>query len=263
MNGKIFVASIGFVVGGVAGFIIGGKTCANRYRDTIQALERENDELSEEARQKVEKKKKPAEETKKPDIMDKIEKIDEDIKKKVLKKYKISEENYDKKWQIIDKKTPENKLTFDNFGEMIKSFDFDLAMESNERFNNVVFGKDTIGLFHDLSHDYRSDENKSDDLSHPFKTGDIYLISDDDFRKDLNYRDSETMTYYQEDHVLADSADMPVHDEEEVIGVEALDELPTTEEDYLYVSNDIENKMYEIIVEHNQSFYRDVLGMEV
>lgn len=190
MNGKIFVASIGFVVGGVAGFVIGGKTCADRYRDTIQELREELDE---------------AEENRKPDIS------------------KEEIETYTKEAKEIFKPTSEEKTEYVNM----------------------------VG------------EYEGDNLSHPFKTGDIYLISDDDFRKDLNYRDSETMTYYQEDHVLADSADMPVHDEEEVIGVEALDELPTTEEDYLYVSNDIENKMYEIIVEHNQSFYRDVLGMEV
>lgn len=105
--------------------------------------------------------------------------------------------------------------------------------------------------------------NKYNEIPADNKQTDIHIISSDDFRKDVNYRDNETFTYYQEDGVLVDSADMPVHNEEETIGVEALDKLADTDEDFLYVDNDIEDKMYEIIVEHNVSYYRDLMGVEM
>ena len=105
--------------------------------------------------------------------------------------------------------------------------------------------------------------NKYNEVHLDNKHTDIHIISSDDFRKDVNYRDNETFTYYPEDGVLVDSADMPVHNEEETIGIEALDKLADTDEDFLYVDNDIEDKMYEIIVEHNVSYYRDLMGVEM
>ena len=78
----------------------------------------------------------------------------------------------------------------------------------------------------------------------------------------MNYRDNETLTWYSEDKILVDSADMPIHDEEDVIGIAALEVLEENDEDLevLYVSNNIEDKMYEIIVDDNLSYYRDIIG---
>ena len=82
-----------------------------------------------------------------------------------------------------------------------------------------------------------------------------------EFEKNLKIRDNESLTYYQVDGILVDSVNERIPNEERIIGVEAMDKVGDCSEDYLYVSNDVEDKMYEIIVEHNQSFYRDVMGL--
>lgn len=101
-------------------------------------------------------------------------------------------------------------------------------------------------------------------MSEEEKKPDIRIITQQEFSENVNYRDSETLTYYVEDSVLADEFDMPVHDEEKTIGMECLEKLENATEDdeYFYVDNLAEEKMYEVIVEHNESFYRDVLGGE-
>lgn len=109
--------------------------------------------------------------------------------------------------------------------------------------------------YDDMTKVYRDPADTEDERA------DIHIISEQQFKDDLNYRDNETLTWYKEDGVLADSADMPIHSEEDVIGVEALDKLENMGDDeFLYVSNDIEDKMYEIIVEGSMSYYRDIVG---
>ena len=277
MKGKIIVGAACFAIGGAVGYFVGGKTCADHYRNTIMELreeleeaekKREPDISKEEIKAKAREVKEKHKSTEK-DRFERYDKFREKIKKDILEKYKIDEETYNKGVKIVKKETGEELGSFENFGELIKFLDPELEMKEWDELGHLIFGDDNLfGSYKSVTDKYKSHENerpedKKDDLDDPFDPDDIYLISDDEFRKDLNYRDSETVTYYQEDHMLVDSADMPIHDEERVVGTEALDELPETEEDYLYVSNDIENKMYEIIVEHNQSFYRDVLGMEL
>lgn len=115
--------------------------------------------------------------------------------------------------------------------------------------------KEAINNYENLTGVYRDPADTEDERA------DIHIISEQQFKDDLNYRDNETLTWYKEDSVLADSADMPIHCEEDVIGVEALDKLENMGGDeFLYVSNDIEDKMYEIIVEDNMSYYRDIVG---
>ena len=87
----------------------------------------------------------------------------------------------------------------------------------------------------------------------------IKLISKKAYNEDLQYRDSETLTYYVEDGILADAFDDPVQNAADIIGIEAIEKAETTEEDEIYVSNDIEDKVYEIIVEHNESYYKDLM----
>lgn len=87
----------------------------------------------------------------------------------------------------------------------------------------------------------------------------IRLISKKDYSEDLQYRDSETLTYYVEDGILADACDDPVQNAAEIIGIEAIETAETTDKNEIYVSNDIEDKIYEIIVEHNESYYKDMM----
>ena len=130
-----------------------------------------------------------------------------------------------------------------------------LLNETAEKEEEINAPKDENDRYDNLTGIYRDPADTDDERA------DIHIISEQQFKDDLNYRDNETLTWYKEDNVLADSADMPIHSEEDVIGVEALDKLENMGEDeFLYVSNDIEDKMYEIIVEGSMSYYRDIVG---
>ena len=108
--------------------------------------------------------------------------------------------------------------------------------------------------FQDPFVEEESEESGGDDGEEPG----IRLIDKKLYDEDLNFRDSETLTFYQEDGVLADQFDDPVARAVDVIGIEAIEEAEKTDKDVIYVSNDIEDKIYEIMVEHNESFYRDI-----
>lgn len=91
---------------------------------------------------------------------------------------------------------------------------------------------------------------------------DIHIIDAESFRRDIETRDNETLTYYQEDGVLVNGNNEVIRNEESVIGVEAMEKIFDCGEDteYVYVSDESDDKMYEIVIDHNQSFYRDIMG---
>lgn len=91
-----------------------------------------------------------------------------------------------------------------------------------------------------------------------FSESDIYLIDAKEFQGDVDYRDNETLTYYQADGVLVDMQNDIVDNPERVVGKDLLEKAADTDEEFLYVSNDIDDKMYEVIIEKNESFYRDI-----
>lgn len=119
----------------------------------------------------------------------------------------------------------------------------------------------------------KEDDNEFDseeevDFDDPFSEEDdlddeddetIRLISKKDYNEDLTLRDSETLTYYVEDGILADAFDELILNAAEVIGIEAIEKAETTDEDEIYVSNDAQDKLYEIVVEHNESYYKDLM----
>ena len=139
--------------------------------------------------------------------------------------------------------------------------------KDREQRENDIFEKEMQLDLPSLSKEYGSDsfDKEFADRAHPneddYDPDDIYLIDQVEFEKNLKIRDNESLTYYQVDGILVDSVNEQIRNEERVIGVEAMDKVGDCSEDYLYVSNDVDDKMYEIIVEHNQSFYRDVMGL--
>lgn len=90
--------------------------------------------------------------------------------------------------------------------------------------------------------------------------GSIHQITSQEFRDDINYRDNDTFIYYQEDDVLTDSKNNVIQDHEKIIGSECMGIICDTEEDFIYLENEIEDKIYEIIVNHNDSLFRDIMG---
>lgn len=101
--------------------------------------------------------------------------------------------------------------------------------------------------FTDVTETSKEDEEKT-----------IRVITREAYDEDIMYRDSETLTFYRQDGVLADDLDDPVLREVEVIGMEAIDLAENTDEEIIYVDNEIEDKLYEIVIEKNESFYRDI-----
>lgn len=94
------------------------------------------------------------------------------------------------------------------------------------------------------------------------KDSDFYSMTKEEFEEDLSFRDSETITYYQQDGVFVDELNATIDNPEELLDKKTLEDVKTTDEKYLYSGNDWEDKMYEIIVEKNQSFYRDVMNAD-
>lgn len=129
--------------------------------------------------------------------------------------------------------------------------------------SNKYISSDDLADEDDEDDDHETDfyEDTNVDFDDPFDQDDIYLIEAKDFQEDVKYRDNETLTFYQEDGVLVDDHNDRVENELRVVGKEFMDKVKDTDEDFLYVSNDIEDKMYEIIVNHNESFYKDILGV--
>lgn len=90
----------------------------------------------------------------------------------------------------------------------------------------------------------------------------IRMIDKETFKKDLEVRDSDTYTYYQEDGVLVNDITQEVEpDQEGVLGKEVMEIIEDTEKDELYIDNEPDDMLYDIVVDHSMSYYRDVLGM--
>lgn len=152
--------------------------------------------------------------------------------------------------------------------ESINHDSVDGAQLRAEEFYRDQAGKGkTLKSYSELSREYRSPEfdehfatrDHPHDDDEEGEDGSIYLIDADQFKKDISYRDDETITYYQQDGVLVNSADRVITNPVKVIGDEAAREMERTDKDELYVSNDIEDKVYEIVIEHMYA-YRDMVG---
>lgn len=107
-------------------------------------------------------------------------------------------------------------------------------------------------------------DDPDDDLSDDFEddhSEKIKMISEKRYKDELNYRDNESLTYYQLDGTLVDSSGEIVMKEEEVIGSDIMDIIDETNNDYLYALDEDVDKLYEISIEHDSSYMRDVLGV--
>ena len=135
--------------------------------------------------------------------------------------------------------------------------------------------KKPVRSFEELSEAYRSDVDDTfddldlsdydisdDDIEESDGESDpqIRVIDKESFNNELAERDAETMTFYQEDQILTDAAQEVVHDKEELLGEEGLRLCEDTRDDTIYIDNEVDDILYEVIVEHNASYYRDILG---
>lgn len=111
----------------------------------------------------------------------------------------------------------------------------------------------------DKKDDYKyPDELTEDDLVD--KADKIKLISERQFKEEINYRDREDLRYYQLDGTLVDGNNEILAQEANIIGNEAMDIIDETMNDDLYVLDEDLDKVYDITIEHNGDYMRDVLG---
>lgn len=121
----------------------------------------------------------------------------------------------------------------------------------------------TLGYSHEASEEKEEEkeDEKPEQRSKEQREEDIYMIDADEAKDDMPYVESETLTYYQEDNILADALNDKIENGGALLGDDCMEKLASTDEEYVYVRDDAEEKIWEIIVDHDQSFYRDVLGI--
>lgn len=93
-----------------------------------------------------------------------------------------------------------------------------------------------------------------------------YEISESEFERDFQICDSTSINYYVEDEVFTDEKENRISDPEEILGQKAVRMFnEMTIDDFrqvVYIRSPVSDMVYEIIVENEISYYRDVLGIE-
>lgn len=129
----------------------------------------------------------------------------------------------------------------------------EVEQELHSVINTLGYSKDASEEKHEGTEQNATSKEQHDE--------DIYMIDADEARDDLPYVETETLTYYQEDKILADAINDKIENGGALLGDECMEKLKETNEKYIYVRDDAAEKIYEIIVDHDQSFYRDVQGV--
>lgn len=125
--------------------------------------------------------------------------------------------------------------------------------------------------YQELSYKYQDDEFEkiAAESAYPTDEEDVkpYEISEEEFEKDFNSDDcdSTSINYYVKDVVFTDEKDEKITEPEEFLGDENIEMFHQMSIDdfrqVVYIRNPSHNTVYEIIVENEISYYRDVLGI--
>lgn len=175
------------------------------------------------------------------DRIDELETEAEELKAEARRNFEAKSKKVNEKIEKIESKIKDDfpKVDFVKLSKEYKSPEFDAH-------------------FADRAHP-EDDDPFEDDLDDD--PDNIYLISEQEYLHDLATRGNESLTYYQEDGVLCDSEGVPIRNQVDVIGVECMEVIEGTYEDELYVSNDIADAVYLIHVDHEKSYYSDIMGI--
>lgn len=218
---------IGLVSGGIVGGCIVGKVCAKEYQSRLEELQKERDQL--------------------------IEEKARDDSRGLLERQKgivEAEKRLDKNLSSLKKKK-DNKKPVRSFEELSEAYRSDV----DDTFDDLDLSD------YDISDDdVDESDGESDSENENDSDPQIRVIDKESFNNELAERDAETMTFYQEDQILTDAAQEVVHDKEELLGEEGLRLCEDTRDDAIYIDNEVDDILYEVIVEHNASYYRDILG---
>lgn len=280
MNIKLIIC--GFLIGGFscggAALVLGNKVLKKRVKELEmqnEDLRQENHRLNEAKRVEKKKAESSKNDNKKSENTSKEEKSSVKIRK-IENKDDSSETEDEENWpenkeytNTMYEQTRDNRITCPtvkvNYAKLSKEYKSD---SFDEHFEDRVGPSDEDDdedddLVRDEDADSKDDKNKK-----------IRIISPERFNADIEYRDNETLTYYQMDDVLVDSANHKIEHEEEIIGKECMGLIASMErpegtediddetdvESFVYVDNEIDDVLYEVIVNHNQNFYKDIAG---
>lgn len=222
---KIIFTLIGIIVGGVVSGVFVGASCAKTYKKRIDELTEENSQLYSELHARKR----------------------EDIREREKKAQK-AEAEVD---SSLEKQLAEAREEKRKTAEMVKEHGYSSAEDE----------EDDYDVDEDVEFDDPFDEEESVVVKKPVekKTPAFSMMSQADYEKDFEYRDAENLVYYQEDHVLADEFDDRIRNAVDIVGEDALRQAQETDQDYLYVLDEVEDKMYEIEINHEDSYYRDIV----
>lgn len=222
MMNKVVFTLIGMIVGGIVSGIFVGTSCAKTYKKRIDELEAENNQLYDQLHSREAK----------------------DIQKREAKARETEAElNASLNYQLTKAREEKRRAS-----EMAKKHGYSAEDDA-----------DDYDIDEEAEFDDPFDEGESVVVKKPIepKKPMFSMMSQEDYETDFEYRDSENLTYYQEDHVLADAFDDRIGNAVEIVGEEALKEAEETGEDFIYVLDEVEDKMYEIEINHEESYYRD------
>ena len=171
------------------------------------------------------------------DMKNRLDDLEECNKLLVNKVAAMRDEKLAEKEKNIEKLEKETKL--DNYNSLRKRY---------------------VTSAHDDDEENESEED-DDDLVDEDEASKIKMISEQQFNEEINYRDHEELTYYQGDGTLVDAANEIITKEETVVGSEIMDIIDETRNDNLYALDDSLNKVYDITIEHDASYIRDMYGI--
>ena len=222
MTNKIIFTLIGMILGGVVSGVFVGASCAKTYKKRIDELTDENNQLYSQLHEK-----------KREDIRKREEKArlkDAELNVSIMNQMELAREEKRKTAEMVKKHGYSTEEGDDDY-DIDEDVEFDDPFDEGE---SVVVKKE--------------EEPRKPMFS---------MMSQEEYEEDFEYRDSESLTYYQKDKVLADAFDDRVGNAVEIVGEEALNKAQETDQDYIYVMDEVEDKMYEIAIDHEESYYRD------
>lgn len=295
---NLIFGAIGFILGGITGGYFAGKYFAKDFKGRIEELEQENAQLRAELREKTDKQFREREkaatkaETKVDRNLDGLrerlgEHPDTATIERLSEEYRSDEFNA----HFADRACPDDS---DDVGEDDGKSDDDSEDDPRPSAEEVVNSlskserrklrkdgylktgdgrtlmtkafaealvKFEAGMkYFDDSFDIHLRDKTSDDPDEEEELA-VEMISVEQFKKDIQVKDCSTYTYYQEDGILVDDMTQEVEtDQEGILGKAAMEVIDDTTEDALYINNEPDDMLYEIVVDHNMSYYRDVLG---
>lgn len=168
------------------------------------------------------------------DMKKRLDDVEEQNKKLIDENVELREKKYEERKTKVEKQEKEEKL--DNYNSLRKRY---ITSSDDEPDESEMY-------------DTEDAQDKYDRIK---------IISEQRFNEEINYRDHEGLTYFQVDGTLVNASNDIIIKEEEIIGSEAMDIIDDTKNDYLYVLDEDEDKLYDITIEHDASYMRDVLGI--